>query len=84
MRSVLILLSLMLIASCTTTEYVTEYKTIHKTPPAYLTVECEQPFFAPPRTYGEAFERDPIWLNSWKDCAEQIEGIREYLGYEQK
>jgi len=31
-------------------------------------VDCIQPFHQPPKTYGEAVERDPVWLAAWQTC----------------
>lgn len=81
MKSAQLCLSLMLMSGCTTTEYVTEYRDRKVIPPNVLLVKCHQPFNEPPKTYGEAVERDPIWLSSWQTCAEQILELREFYGY---
>ncbi|MCY9802683.1 hypothetical protein OTK51_04475 [Vibrio scophthalmi] len=74
-------LSLILLSGCTTTEVVTEYKERVISPPAaYLTI-CAQPFYAPPKTYGDAVLRDAAWFAAWKSCAEKIEQLRTFLDY---
>lgn len=74
-------LFLILTSGCTTTKVVTEYKDRLVIPPSAFLVSCERPFNEPPKTYGEAVLRDPVWFNSWKNCASQIEHLREYYGY---
>lgn len=39
---------------------------------------CLRPFEQPPKTYGEAVEREPIWHASWRSCANQIEQLRQF------
>ncbi len=78
MKSVLISLFLFLTVGCTTTEYITKYQELKVIPPAVYLVSCQQPFYEPPQTYGEAVERDPVWLAAWQTCAEQIEALRHF------
>ncbi|MFM2477381.1 hypothetical protein [Celerinatantimonas sp. MCCC 1A17872] len=80
MKIVLSVLFLGLLIGCTTrtrTELVTQYKTNYLKPPAALLVPCEQPYFAPPKTYGDAVLRDPVWLAAFAQCQFQIEVLRE-------
>ncbi|MGR6858906.1 Rz1-like lysis system protein LysC [Aliivibrio salmonicida] len=55
---------------------VTEYVTLDKVPPAAYLTECEPPFSLPPKTYGEAVERDQVWLCAFEACAMKVIGIR--------
>ncbi|MEZ8533064.1 hypothetical protein AB9R81_15540 [Vibrio cyclitrophicus] len=71
-----------LLSGCTTTEVITEYQDRLLLPPAVYLTSCHQPFTAPPQTYGEAVERDPRWLEAWRNCADQIEHLRGFYGYE--
>ncbi|WP_422938865.1 Rz1-like lysis system protein LysC, partial [Vibrio crassostreae] len=47
-------------SGCTTTEVITEYQDRLVLPPAVYLTSCPQPFTSPPKTYGEAVERDPV------------------------
>ncbi|OOF25087.1 hypothetical protein BZJ19_10085 [Salinivibrio proteolyticus] len=57
---------------------VTEYKNREKLPPDAYLIKCERPFDRPPQVFGEGMERDPIWLQHFTLCANQIEQLREY------
>ncbi|WP_425265104.1 Rz1-like lysis system protein LysC [Vibrio vulnificus] len=82
MKLVLICLSLILVSGCTTTEVVTEYRERLVLPPAAYLTTCEPPFSQPPKTYGEAVKRDPIWFATWRSCAEQIEQLRRFYQFD--
>ncbi|WP_285350062.1 hypothetical protein [Vibrio sp. D173a] len=82
MKNAQMCLSLILLGGCTTTEVVTEYHDRLVLPPAVYLTSCQPPFTAPPYTYGEAVERDPIWLEAWRNCADQIEHLRDFYGYD--
>ena len=82
MKSALMYLSLMLLSGCTTTEVITEVQERLVLPPAVYLTACQQPFTVPPKTYGEAVERDPIWFEAWRNCADQIEHLRDFYGYD--
>ncbi|MEZ8253527.1 hypothetical protein AB6E22_14310 [Vibrio cyclitrophicus] len=82
MKNVLMCLFPILLSGCTTTEVITEYQDRLVLPPAVYLTSCQQPFTAPPQTYGEAVERDPIWLEAWRNCADQIEHLRDFYGYD--
>ncbi|WP_417883057.1 hypothetical protein [Vibrio rumoiensis] len=86
MRLVTMSLLITLLVGCQAIKPVTEYqyREIVKVPnSAYLT-ECEPPFNAPPKTYGEAAIRDEVWLNAFRLCACKIEKNREFYGYTNK
>lgn len=59
---------------------VTEYVALDKVPPAAYLTECELPFAQPPKTYGEAVERDQVWLCAFEACAIKVRGIRAFYG----
>ncbi|WP_281629191.1 hypothetical protein [Vibrio sp. St2] len=82
MKSALMFLSLVVVSGCTTTEFVTEYKERKVLPPSAYLTKCEQPYSTAPETYGEAVARDPIWYEAWKNCAEKIDSLREFYGYD--
>lgn len=79
MRRAPIYLFLILTIGCTTTPppiVVVEYKYFTSQPPSAHLTPCEQPFSAPPKTWGEAAKRDAVWLMHYKICAERIESLR--------
>lgn len=78
----LICLSLILVSGCTTSPVVTEYRERLVIPPAVYLTTCEQPFSQPPRTYGEAVKRDPVWFAAWRSCADQIEQLRRFYQFD--
>ncbi|EOG7748757.1 Rz1-like lysis system protein LysC [Vibrio cholerae] len=82
MKPVLICLSLILVSGCTTSQVVTEYRERLVIPPAVYLTTCEQPFSQPPRTYGEAVKRDPVWFAAWRSCADQIEQLRRFYQFD--
>ncbi|PMJ90283.1 hypothetical protein BCU12_12375 [Vibrio sp. 10N.261.55.A7] len=75
-------LFLTLSIGCTTTEYITEYKDRLVIPPAAYLTQCDQPFYEPPKTYGEAVTRDPVWFSAWRTCADQLDLIRRFYGFD--
>ncbi len=86
MHRVTMSLLIILLTGCQAIKPVTEYqyREIVKVPnSAYLT-ECESPFNAPPKTYGEAAVRDEVWLNAFRLCACKVEKNREHYGYHNK
>ncbi|EOC7933788.1 Rz1-like lysis system protein LysC [Vibrio cholerae] len=82
MKPVLICLSLILVSGCTTSQVVTEYRERLVIPPAVYLTTCEQPFSQPPKTYGEAVKRDPVWFAAWRSCADQIEQLRRFYQFD--
>lgn len=84
MRPAITSLLIILLSGCqgTITDY--QYREITKVPNAAYLVECELPFKAPPKTYGEAVVRDEVWLNAFRLCACKIEKNREFYGYSNK
>ena len=81
MKLVVMCLSLTLISGCTTKQVVTEYQDRLIIPPSAYLVQCQIPFTSPPKTYGEAVLRDPVWLEAWRLCANQIQHLRIFYGY---
>ncbi len=86
MRIVLMSLLAILITGCQDTKVITQYdyQEIIKEPPSSDLVECQQPFYSKPQTYGEAVKRDEEWLTYFRLCACKIERNRTFYGYTNK
>ncbi|SKA56582.1 Rz1-like lysis system protein LysC [Enterovibrio nigricans] len=83
MKIVTLCLFLLLMVGCTSKPMVvTEYVIHEKVPPSAYLTECELPFNAPPKTYGEAVERDQVWLCAFEACALKVAEIRGFYNIE--
>lgn len=86
MKHAALCLSIILLTGCQDTKFVTryEYQDVIRVPPSSDLIECEQPFNQPPATYGDAVQRDAIWLTYFRLCACQLERNRSFYGYDNK
>lgn len=76
--SVLLMLLLMGCAP-STPEVITKVNEVYLFPPPAYLVDCDPPFDSEPDTYGDAYERDPVWKVAFDQCAGKIDKINRWV-----